>query len=61
MTRLYLAKGYNSWTQNAIKRVFKQYEEAQQFCEGLTDPIIKVYNADNAEDAFNLLLREESR
>jgi hypothetical protein len=61
MTKLYLAKGYNSFTHKVIKRVFKDMDEAHQFCEGLTDPSIKFYNADNQVDAFNLVLREETR
>ena len=61
MRGLYLARGYNSWTNHTLKRVFKTYEEANRFCEGLTDSKVKFYNADNQVDAFNLLLREEIR
>lgn len=59
MNKLYFASGYNSWTNKTLKRVFKTYIEAKLFCEGLTDPTIKFYNADNQVDAFNLILREE--
>ena len=61
MRGLYLARGYNSWTNATLKRVFKTYEEAHSFCEGLTDSSVKFYNADNQVDAFNLLLREETK
>jgi len=61
MYKLYLAKGYNSWTNRALKRVFKTYEEAHKLCEGLTDSSVNFYNADNQVDAFNLLLREETK
>lgn len=61
MFKLYLAKGYNSWTNKNLSRVFKTYEEAQRFCEGLTNSSVKFYNADNQVDAFNLLLREETK
>jgi hypothetical protein len=60
MTKLYLARGYNSYTHKVIKRVFKDMNEAQSFCNGLTDPSIKFYNADNQMDAFNLVLRAEA-
>jgi hypothetical protein len=61
MRGLYLARGHNSWTNHTLKRVFKTKDEADRFCEGLTDSSVKFYNADNQVDAFNLLLREETR
>ena len=59
MNSIYLAKGYNSWTNKAIKRIFKDYTEAHSFLEGLTDSSVKMYSADNFIEAVNLLLREE--
>ena len=63
MNSIYLAKGYNSWTNRTIKKIFKDYTEANdflQFC-GLTDSSVKMYSADNFIEAVNLLLREEVR
>jgi hypothetical protein len=61
MNGLYLARGYNSWTNATLKRVFKTHEEAHRFCEGLTDSSVKFYNADTQMDAFNLLLKQETK
>ena len=61
MNQLYVAKGHNSWTNADLKRVFKTRDEAQRFCEGLTNSSIKFYNADSQIDVINLLLREENR
>ena len=61
MNSIYLAKGYNSWTNRTIKKIFKDYTEANDFLQGLTDSSVKMYSADNFIEAVNLLLREETR
>ena len=63
MNSIYLAKGYNSWTNRTIKKIFKDYTEANEFLQvqGLTDSSVKMYSANNFIEAVNLLLREETK
>jgi hypothetical protein len=42
MKKLFIAKGYNSYTNQELIKAFATEQEADKFLEGLTDPHITV-------------------
>jgi hypothetical protein len=42
MKKLYIAAGYNSYTNKEIRQAFNSKAEADKFLDGLTDPRIHV-------------------
>jgi len=56
MNKLFIAKGYNSWTNKEILRAFKSEQEADAFINGLTDPHIHIMTYKNTTDLVNALL-----
>lgn len=42
MKKLYIAIGYNSYTNKEIRQAFNSKAEADEFLDGLTDPRIHV-------------------
>jgi hypothetical protein len=57
MKKIYVTKGYNSWTNQELVRAFTTKKEADSFIEGLTEPHIQVINYKNTADLVNHLLR----
>jgi hypothetical protein len=56
MKKIYLASGYNSWTNNTIYRVFNTLSEANGYLIGLTDGNIDTFSANTMLEAFNRLI-----
>jgi hypothetical protein len=42
MKKLFIAKGYNSYTNQELIKAFATEQEADKFLEGLTDPHITI-------------------
>jgi len=59
MKKIYVTKGYNSWTNQELVRAFTTEKEADSFINGLTEPHIQVINYKNTADLVNHLLREK--
>jgi hypothetical protein len=56
MKKLYIASGYNSWTNKELIRAFSSETEADKFLENLTNPHIQVFSYKSTADLANLLL-----
>lgn len=56
MKKLYLANGYNSWTNKELIKAFTTEKEASDFLEGLTNPHIRVIAYKSTLDLVNHLL-----
>ena len=56
MKKLYIAKGYNSWTNREILRAFNSEPEADAFILGLTDPHIHIMTYKSTTQLVNALL-----
>ncbi len=56
MKKLYIAKGYNSWTNKELIRSFESEQEADSFIQGLTDPHIQVIGYKSTTQLVNTLL-----
>lgn len=56
MKKIYIVKGYNSWTNNQLIRAFSSESEADKFLEGLTDPHIQVLGYKSTAQLVNTLL-----
>ena len=56
MKKIYIVKGYNSWTNNQLIRAFSSESEADKFIEGLTDPHIQVVGYKSTAQLVNALL-----
>jgi len=56
MKKLYIAKGYNSWTNREILRAFNSEPEADAFIQGLTDPHIHIMTYKSTTQLVNALL-----
>jgi hypothetical protein len=55
--KLYIAKGYNSYTNNQLLKAFSTEAEANQFLDGLTDPKLQVLSYLSTVDLVNDLLK----
>lgn len=56
MKTMYIAKGYNSWTQKESVRAFPTEEQADAFIQGLTDPKIQVIRYKSSAQLLNFLI-----
>jgi hypothetical protein len=61
MVRVFLAKGYNSYTNKQLTRAFLVPTDAEQFLVGLTDPKFKTLTAKSYIDLINDVLRGETK
>jgi len=59
MKTIYIASGWNSWTNKVIVRAFSDYTNAASFIGGLTDSDIKKMRYQSAVDLANLLLKAQ--
>jgi hypothetical protein len=57
MKKLYIATGYNSYTNKEIRQAFNSEDEADKFLEGLTDPRIQVIAYKSTVELINHLLK----
>lgn len=57
MKKIYIATGYNSYTQQTLLKAFTSQAEADKFLEGLTDPRINVMGYKSTADLVNKLLK----
>ena len=57
MKTIYIASGWNSWTNKAIVRAFSDYTKAALFVSGFTDSDIKKVRYQSTVDLANLLLK----
>ena len=55
--KLYIAKGYNSYTNKQILKAFSSEVEASEFLNGLTDPKLEVMSYRSTVDLVNDLLK----
>jgi hypothetical protein len=56
MNKVYIAKGYNSWTNKELIRAFTNEAEADKFMENLTEPHITVMSYKSTVQLVNTLL-----
>jgi hypothetical protein len=57
MKKLYIATGYNSYTNKEIRQAFNSEAEADKFLDGLTDPRIQVIAYKSTVELINHLLK----
>jgi hypothetical protein len=57
MKKLYIASGYNSYTNKEIRQAFNSEAEADKFLDGLTDPRIQVIAYKSTVELINHLLK----
>lgn len=55
--KLYIAKGFNSYTNHQLTKAFNNESEASQFLNGLTDPKLQVVSYKSTIDLVNDLLK----
>jgi hypothetical protein len=53
MKKLFIAKGYNSYTNKELLKAFTTEREADKFLEGLTDPHITVMSYKSTVELIN--------
>jgi hypothetical protein len=53
MIKVFVANGYNSYTNKQLKRAFLAPSEAEQFLVGLTDPKVNILTAKSYIDLIN--------
>jgi hypothetical protein len=59
MVKVFLASGYNSYTNKQLTRAFLVPTDAEQFLQGLTDPKFKSVMASSYIALINDLLKGE--
>jgi hypothetical protein len=57
MKKIYIASGYNSYTQKTMLKAFMSETEADKFLEGLTDPRINIVAYKSTVELVNHLLK----
>lgn len=57
MKKLYIASGYNSYTNKEIRQAFNSETEADKFLEGLTDPRIQVIAYKSTVELINHFIK----
>ena len=57
MKKLFIATGYNSYTNKTMQRAFLTEAEADQFIGGLTDPHISIISYRNTIELINHFLK----
>lgn len=55
MKKIYIATGYNSYTNKALLKAFTSQSEADKYLEGMTDPKINVMGYKSTADLVNKL------
>jgi hypothetical protein len=55
--KIYIAKGYNSYTNKELVKAFKTESDADTFMGGLTNPHLIVVEYKSTLDAVNFLLK----
>lgn len=56
MKKVYIARGYNSWTNKTMAKAFASEKEADAFVQGLTDPHIQVLGYKSTAQLLNYFL-----
>ena len=57
MKKLFIASGYNSYTNKEMRKAFNNESEADQFMDGLTDPHIQVIAYKSTLELINHFLK----
>jgi hypothetical protein len=57
MKKVFIASGYNSWTNKDIIKAFTSENEAEKWIEGLTNPHINIIGYKSTIDLVNHLLK----
>ena len=57
MKKIYIANGFNSWSNKEITKAFSNEDDARNFLEGLTDPKILLIPYKTSADLVNHLLK----
>ena len=57
MKKLYIASGYNSFTNKDMRKAFNNENDADQFIDGLTDPHIQVITYKSTVELINYYLK----
>jgi hypothetical protein len=57
MKKLYIAKGYNSYTNKELIKAFTTEQEADKFLEGLTDPKINIMSYKSTVQLINHFIK----
>lgn len=57
MVKVFIATGYNSYTNKQLARAFLSPSDADQFLEGLTNPILSTFTANSYIDLLNEFLK----
>lgn len=57
MIKVFIATGYNSYTNNQISKAFLAPSDADQFLEGLTDPKLIEFKHKSYIDLLNEFLK----
>jgi hypothetical protein len=57
MKKLFIAKGYNSYTNQELIKAFATEQEADKFLEGLTDPRINIVSYKSTVQLLNYYIK----
>ena len=57
MVKVFIATGYNSWTNKQLTKAFLVPSEAEQFIKGLTNPSLNIFTAKSYIDLLNTFLK----
>ena len=57
MKKLFIAKGYNSYTNKELIKAFATEPEADKFLEGLTDPKINIMSYKSTVQLINHFIK----
>lgn len=57
MVKIFIAKGYDSWANKTLTKVFLVPSEAEAYLENLTDPSVNVFTAKSYIDLLNAFLK----
>ena len=57
MHKIYITKGYNSYTHHEVTKAFTTEKEAESFTEGLTNPYVHVVKYKSTIELVNYFLK----
>jgi hypothetical protein len=57
MKKIYIASGFNSWTNKQITKAFLTEKEADSFLEGLSNPYLQVLTYKSTAELINQFLK----
>jgi hypothetical protein len=57
MRKIFIAKGYNSYTNQELIKAFATEQEADKFLEGLTDPRINIMSYKSTAQLINHFIK----